>query len=110
MHLAAKALLDETLVRYTVNSPPVNLLIGGNVWKNNGPASTVSAPSVWFYRPFKLRDSLRAAGGQADGGILLGRVTSSDTFTPAQRGLPTPRAIRVVIKRQGLQNLTVVSC
>ena len=35
MHLAAKALLDETLVRYTVKSPPVNLLIGGNVWKKH---------------------------------------------------------------------------
>src|SRR5215469_12363288 len=34
MHLAAKALLDETLVRYTRKSPPVNVLIGGNVWKN----------------------------------------------------------------------------
>src|SRR5690348_7809113 len=44
MHLAAKALLDETLVRYTVKSPPVNLLIRGNVWKNTrSPTETRNA-------------------------------------------------------------------
>src|SRR5215471_2633097 len=50
MRLTAKALLCQTLVRYTFGSPPVNLFIRGNLWKDAGyplprappPASTAA--------------------------------------------------------------------
>src|SRR5579859_7829249 len=84
MHLAAKALLDETLVRYTVNSPPVNLLIRGNVWKNTGLHSFRSARGDGPSEAAGLSSSQRMENGKVK--MENGQLWYSDRSWNSENG------------------------